>query len=89
MQRGQRLFARLTPETRAGVRLAIWSPGTTRVEGLRVDLTRRVAQSHAVGGQVRVAYRAPETGIYYIEAKLVTQSYYPVQYRLSVARIAS
>jgi hypothetical protein len=86
LNRGQKLYARLTPETRAGIRLAVWSPGTTRVEGLRVDLHRRVAESRTVGGQVRVGYRAPVTGIYYIEAKLVTQSYYPVQYRLSVVR---
>jgi hypothetical protein len=35
---------------------------------------------------VRVAYRAPVTGIYYLQAKLVTQSYYPVQYRLALVR---
>ncbi len=89
VKRGQRLFARLTPGTKAGVRLAIWSPGTLHVEGLRVDLNRRRAESHAVGGQVRVAYKAPVTGTYYVEAKLITQSYYPVQYRLSVVRTAS
>lgn len=87
LKHGQRLYARLTPEARAGIRLALWSPGTTRVEGLRADFRRRVAQSKSVGGQVRVAYRAPVTGIYYLQAKLVTQSYYPVQYRLSLVRV--
>ena len=86
LQRGQRLYARLTPESAAGVRLAVWSPGTTRVEGLHADFHRRVAQSRSVGGQVRVSYRAPVSGTYYLEAKLVTQSYYPVQYRLSLVR---
>jgi Subtilase family len=89
LDRGQHLFARLTPQVKAGVRLAIWSPGTMHVEGLRVDLQRRVAQSRSVRGQVRVAYTAPVTGTYYIEAKLITQSYYPVQYRLSVVRTAA
>jgi hypothetical protein len=86
VKRGQRLYARLTPKTSAGIRLAVWRPGTARVEGLRVDVRRRVAESRSVGGQVRIAYRAPVTGIYYLEAKLVTKSYYPVQYRLSVTR---
>ena len=87
LKRGQRLYARLTPETKAGIRLALWNPGTTRVEGLRADFSRRVAQSKSIGGQVRVAYRAPATGIYYLQAKLVTQSYDPVQYRLSLVRV--
>ena len=87
LQRGQTLYARLTPETKAGIRLALWNPGTTRVEGLRADFRRRVAQSKSIGGQVRVAYRAPATGIYYLQAKLVTQSYDPVQYRLSLVRV--
>ena len=54
--RGQRIYARLTPETRAGIRLAVWSPGTQRVEGLRVDLRRRVAQSrsHRHAGAARL-----------------------------------
>jgi hypothetical protein len=86
LRRGQELYARLTPETKAGIRLAVWSPGTKQVEGLRVDLRRRVAESRAVGAQARVAYRAPATGIYYLEAKLVTQSQDPVQYRLSLVR---
>ncbi len=45
LRRGQRLYARLTPRRRAGIRLAVWSPGTKRVEGLQVDVSRRVAQS--------------------------------------------
>ncbi|HEY7398366.1 MAG TPA: S8 family serine peptidase [Gaiellaceae bacterium] len=88
LRRGQRLYARLTPRAKAGIRLALWSPGTTRVEGLRVDLARRVAQSRAVAGQARVVYRAPVTGTYYLEAKLVTPVPSPVQYRLSLVRTA-
>lgn len=83
---GQHLYARLTPDVRAGIRLAVWSPGTTRVEGLQVDLTRRVAESRSVGEQARVAYRAPVSGVYYVQAKLVTPTPNPVQYRLSLVR---
>lgn len=84
LQRGQHLYARLTPSTRAGIRLAVWSPGTTRVEGLQVDLTRRVAESRSVGEQARLSYRVPVTGTYYVQAKLVTPTPNPVQYRLSL-----
>ena len=86
LTRGQKLYARLTPQTRAGIKLALWSPGTTKVEGLRVDLRRRVAESRSVGMQARFAYRAPVTGTYYIQAKLVTRPVDPVQYRLSLVR---
>jgi hypothetical protein len=88
LRRGQRLYARLTPETKAGIRLAVWSPGTQRVEGLRVDLRRRVAQSRSIGTQARLAYRAAEAGIYYLQAKLVTKSVNPVEYKLSLVRRA-
>jgi hypothetical protein len=86
LKRGQRLYARLTPQTRATIKLALWSPGTTEVEGLRVDLKRRVAESRSVRMQARFAYRAPVTGTYYIQAKLVTRALDPVQYRLSLVR---
>jgi len=86
VRRGQRLYARLTPAVRAGIRLAVWSPGTKRVEGLQVDVSRRVAQSRSVGMQARIAYRAPVSGTYFIQAKLVSRTQNPVQYRLSLVR---
>ncbi|HST18341.1 MAG TPA: S8 family serine peptidase [Gaiellaceae bacterium] len=89
LRRGQRLYARLTPSVRAGIRLAVWSPGTKRVEGLQVDVSRRVAQSRSVGAQARIAYRAPVSGTYFVQAKLVSRSQNPVQYRLSLVRRAS
>jgi subtilisin family serine protease len=86
VQRGTRLFARLT--TPAGVRLVLWAPGTKRVElspGSKFVDTR-VARSRRVGRQVRLAYRAARTGVYYLEAKLVAPTRDPAQYRLSLTR---
>ena len=46
----------------------------------------RLAQGRKTGAQVRLAYRAPKTGIYYLEVKLVSKTQDPVSYRLSAAR---
>jgi len=43
-------------------------------------------QSRAVGGQARLAYRAPRTGTYYLELKLVEKNTDLVLYRLALAR---
>jgi subtilisin family serine protease len=82
---GQRLFAHLTPGA-ARVPLALWKPGTVHVEGLHVPIGNRVALSTRVGGQSRLTYRAPASGTYYLEAKLLTPSRPIVSYTLSVAR---
>jgi hypothetical protein len=85
LEKGQRLYARLTPATRAAVRLALWAPGTRRVESL--DLRNvRVAASMRHGLQARLSYRARVAGTYYLEAKLVSPAHDPVQYRLAVSR---
>jgi subtilisin family serine protease len=82
---GQRLFARLTPGTTAKVVLALWSPGTERVETLDAQ-QQRLSVSHRVGTQSRLAYRARLTGTYYLSAKLVAPTRNPVQYRLGISR---
>jgi subtilisin family serine protease len=85
LAKGQRLFARLTPATAATIHLALWAPGTRRVESL--DLKNvRVAQSTLVGHQARLAFTARTSGTFYLAAKLVTQSHDPVQYRLALSR---
>jgi hypothetical protein len=85
LKQGQRLYARLTPTVAATVRLALWAPGTRRVESL--DLKNdRVAESHRRGLQGRLAYRARVSGTFYLEAKLVSPVHDPVQYRLAVSR---
>jgi len=86
VKKGARLFARLT--TPSQVRLALWAPGTQRVEPTpgRKFADSRVARARRVGGQVRLSYRAAKTGIYYLEAKLVSGARDPVQYRLALTR---
>jgi subtilisin family serine protease len=85
LKKGQRLYARSTPDIAATVRLALWAPGTRRVESL--DLKNvRVAGSRRRGLQARLAYRARVGGTYYLEAKLVSPTHDPVQYRLAVSR---
>ena len=83
---GQKLYARLTPETNAAVHLALWAPGTRRVDPLdphNVRLTRSTSN----GLQARLAYRARVSGTYYLEAKLVSPTHDPVQYRLALTRV--
>jgi subtilisin family serine protease len=85
LKKGQRLYARLTPAVSATVRLALWAPGTQRVESL--DLKNvRVAQSRRMGLQARLTYRARVGGTYYLEAKLVSPARDPVSYRLALSR---
>jgi len=79
-----KLFARLTG--RGTLKLALWAPGTRHVEGLDLDAKARVTQGRKAGAQVRLAYRAPKSGVYYLEVKLVSKSHDPVSYRLAVAR---
>jgi len=86
LKAGSRLFARLTPEARATIRMALWAPGTQRVDGIAVDTQARLTQSHRAGGQVRLAYTAQETGTYYLEAKLVSRPRDPAPYALSLVR---
>ena len=88
LAKGQTLYARLTPLTSANVVLAVWPPGTQRLETL--DASRvRLAVSRRVGVQSRIAYRAAVTGTYYLSAKLLTQTVDPLQYRLSLTRRSS
>jgi len=51
-----------------------------------VHAESRLTQGRKSGAQVRLAYRAPTTGIYYLEAKLVSKAHDPVSYRLALAR---
>jgi hypothetical protein len=85
LSKGQRLFARLTAKPVGAARLALWAPGTERVETL-ASASLRVARSRLVGSQTRLGYRAPASGTYYLEAKLTAKTREPLAYRLSVAR---
>ena len=87
LRKGQTLFARLSPDVAANVTLALWPPGTRRVEGIGAKDTR-VARSRRFGAQARLAYRATAGGTYYLEAKLWTKTRDPLQYRLALARVS-
>jgi subtilisin family serine protease len=89
LAKGARLFARLTPATRATVRLRLWPPGTQDVEPRTIAAklpTSPVARSTRAGAQTRLAFKAPASGTYYLEAKLAAAVRDPVHYRLSLAR---
>ena len=88
LKKGQTLYARLTPAAASAVRLALWAPGTLRVESL--DLKNvRLAGSRRQGLQARLGYKARVGGTYYLEAKLVSPTRDPVQYRLALSRRSS
>ncbi|MDP9286074.1 MAG: S8 family serine peptidase [Actinomycetota bacterium] len=85
LERGRRLFARVSPGVTGSVRMALWAPGALRVEGLGSQQSR-VVQARLVAGQARLGYRAPRAGTYYLELKLVQRNTDPMPYRLALAR---
>jgi hypothetical protein len=84
LRRGQRLFASTTGPARTQVNLLLWRPGTTQVEGVTAQLSRRVAQSSSPGRQARLAHRATAKGWYDLELKIATPGFGP--YTLSYAK---
>jgi hypothetical protein len=72
LRKRQRLYANLFGTTHADLNLLLWKPGTLHVYGLQVDLHFRVARSQRPGPVEHLAYRAPATGWYYLEAKIAT-----------------
>lgn len=67
---GQRLYARVSAPGRAYVSLALWKPGTRRVEGFDAPLSKRAALSTRVGGQERLSYSSSRGGTYFLQVKL-------------------
>jgi subtilisin family serine protease len=88
---GERIYARLTPETAGSVRLVLWKPGTEHVPGIenqedvRVTLADRAAVAAPAGRQQRIGYSVPASGVYYLEARVTAPTWNPVAYRLAVA----
>jgi subtilisin family serine protease len=73
LQAGQRLWASLRGPAGTDTNLALWRPGTARVEGLSPKVqANRVTQSVRSGPNESFAYRAPLGGWYYVEVKLAT-----------------
>src|SRR5262249_25962513 len=85
LQKNQRVYARLSPPGVAQTKLMLWKPGTKRVEGLRVPISNRAAQSARVGVQERLVYKVPAAGTYYLEVKLLAPTQDPIQYHLALA----
>ena len=71
LQKGRRLYARLSPSAGASVRLVLWKPGTDNVDSLAVPPSGQAARSTAVAGQERLVFDVPAGGVYYLEVKLV------------------
>lgn len=79
LERGQLLSAALAGPAGADVALALWRPGTLHVAAAPLEgsaslraLRQRVAQSTRGGAAQRVAYRARESGWFYVEVRLAT-----------------
>jgi subtilisin family serine protease len=83
---GETLYVHLTPKPNARVPVYLWQPGTQHVLGIHAQVGNRVAASSRVGLQSRLAYRATESGVYYLEVKLLTPARAIIGYRLSLAR---
>ena len=86
LHRGQTLFVHLTAPPGVRVPLSLWKPGTQHVLGLHAPIGNRVAISTHVAGQSRLRHAASETGVYYLEVKLLDPSRAIVGYRLALAR---
>jgi subtilisin family serine protease len=76
---------RLTLDGPAGANsnLLLWRPGTKHVGDLRAQ-SLRAAQAIGPGSSHRLAYRATQSGWFYVEAKLVTRGFGP--YELTINR---
>jgi subtilisin family serine protease len=67
---GQRLRLRATGPTGTDTDLALWKPGTRRLDGVRAR-ARRAAQSVRPGASEQIVYRARRGGWYYVELSVV------------------
>ena len=82
LRAGQRVVATLDGPFRANSSLALWKPGTKRVEVLAPSLLRaRVAQSARRGWRQQLSYRARVAGWHYLQVKVTSPNAGP--YRLT------
>jgi hypothetical protein len=85
LQKGRKLFARVTPGLAGSMRMSVWAPGTAHVDSLATGQLPLV-QSRGVGAQARLSAKAKKTGTYYLEVKLTRKDRDPVSYSLAVAK---
>lgn len=71
LRAGERVRAVLRGPQRTETRLALWRPGTERVEGLSPDIQRRrLAQSKRVGSNQAMSQQVEESGWYFVQVKI-------------------
>jgi hypothetical protein len=85
LQKGRYVYVRLSPSAPHAVGLTLWNPGTPTVVGQAAVPPDRAATAVAIGGQERIAYLVPKTGVYYVEVKFVPPARGRITYSLSVA----
>jgi subtilisin family serine protease len=73
LQAGQRMWVSLRGPAETDTNLALWRPGTARVEGFSPTVqANRITQSVKAGPNESLSYRAPRGGWYFLEVKLTT-----------------
>ena len=85
LQKGEKLYARLSPAGGALVKLVLWSPATSSVVDSPTPQPGEITRSKAAGGQQRLSVIVPGTGLYYLEARLDHPERNPVAYTLAIA----
>jgi hypothetical protein len=89
LEKGRELYARLSASTPTAVGLVLWKPGTQHVAGPGVQPENQAALATSVGGQERLAFAVPESGVYYLEVRFVPPARGRVTYTLSIATRSS
>jgi Subtilase family len=85
VRKGRRLRLRLKGLNgiRSDLNLAVWRPGTRRVDHHR-SVHQLVSHKSGPGASERLVFRAPRTGLYYVQVKISTPG--AGQYQLKLAR---
>jgi hypothetical protein len=85
LRKGQTVAVSLHGPPGTDTALALWRPGTERVEGLSPKLqSRRLTQSVHAGASEHFLHRASEDGWYYVEVKMRAPG--SGEYRLHISK---
>jgi subtilisin family serine protease len=85
LAKGETLVVRLSSTLPLG-KMQLWTPDTTHVGDQRGILGTRAARSAPIGGEQRLAFRAPVAGKYFLQVRVGIPTRDPPVYRLSVAK---
>ena len=83
LRRGQPVFASVRGPAGTDTNLILWQPGTKHVDDL-ASLQLVARQSARAGPNENLSYRAPKTGVYYVQVKLGSRG--AGKYRLAVVK---